>query len=93
MPAAPKYLTTSNWQRFVKITAAIIGGYILTITMHLAIAIWAHLPNTIMTMSFSGFIVWVGLMIVAFIPKNGLKTWAIYLGLSFLFSIIIYFGK
>lgn len=93
MPANPKYLTQSKWQRFAKISAGILGGYIVTTTVHLAFATWFNSANTIITMSYSGFILWATLMIVAFIPKNGWKAWAIYLFITALFSIVIYFGK
>ena len=38
-----------------------------------------------MTMAFSGFIVWVALMVVAFLARNGWKIWLIYLGITLLF--------
>jgi hypothetical protein len=93
MPANFKYLTTSKWQRFAKITAAIIGSYIVTISVHMAIATWINIENTVMTMAFSGIILWASLMIFAFILKNGWKTWGIYLLVIALFSIITYLGK
>jgi ABC-type Na+ efflux pump permease subunit len=93
MPVNFKYLTTSKWQRFAKITAAIIGGYIVTISVHMAIATWINIKNTVMTMAFSGIILWASLMIIAFIPKNGWKTWGTYLLVIALFSIITYLGK
>lgn len=93
MPANPKYLTQSKWQRFAKISAGILGGYIVSTTIHLAFATWLNSANTIITMSYSGFILWAALMIIAFIPKNGWKTWALYLLMTALFAIIIYLGK
>ncbi|GEL10678.1 hypothetical protein SAMN05192550_0280 [Flavobacterium glycines] len=90
MPANPKYLTQSKWQRFAKITAAILGGYLVSISFHLAIASWFNKANTIITMTFSGFILWVALMVVAFLAKNGWKIWFIYLSLSLLFSALLY---
>lgn len=93
MPANPKYLTQSKWQRFAKITAAILGGYLVSISFHLAIASWFNKANTIITMTFSGFILWVALMVVAFLAKNGWKIWLIYLSLSLLFSALLYLGQ
>ena len=92
MPANPKYLS-SNWQRFAKITAGFLGGYFVTISFHLAISFIFNHVNVMITSTYSGFILWAVLMILAFIAKNGWKIWAIYLLITFLFSIIIYFGK
>ena len=93
MPANPKYLTQSKWQRFAKITAAIVGGYLVSISFHLALASWFDRANIIITMAFSGFILWIALMVIAFLAKNGLKIWLIYLALSCLFSGILYLGQ
>ncbi|OOV19647.1 hypothetical protein DMB65_07160 [Flavobacterium cheongpyeongense] len=93
MPANPKYLTQSKWQRFAKITAAILGGYFVSVTFHLALASWLNRADVLITMAFSGFILWVALMIVAFLAKNGWKIWLSYLFLSFVFSLLIYLGQ
>ncbi|PIF32326.1 hypothetical protein CLU81_2851 [Flavobacterium sp. 9] len=93
MPANPKYLTQSKWQRFAKITAAILGGYFVSVTFHLALASWFNRANILMTMAFSGFILWVALMVIAFLAKSGLKIWGIYILLSLLFCLLIYLGQ
>lgn len=93
MPANPKYLTKSRWQRFAKITAAILGGYFVSVTFHLALATWFNRANVLITMAFSGFILWVALMLIAFLAKNGWKIWMIYILLSLIFSLLIYLGQ
>jgi Ca2+/Na+ antiporter len=93
MPANPKYLTQSKWQRFAKITAAILGGYFVSVTFHLALAAWFNRANILMTMAFSGFILWVALMVVAFLAKSAWKIWAIYILLTLLFCLFIYLGQ
>ncbi|MGQ7946837.1 hypothetical protein [Flavobacterium sp. WC2509] len=93
MPANPKYLTQSKTQRFAKITAAILGGYLVSVSFHLALAAWLDQVTIIITMAFSGFILWVALMIVAFLAKNGWKIWGIYLLLTLFFALIVYLGK
>ncbi|MES2545217.1 MAG: hypothetical protein V4548_10055 [Bacteroidota bacterium] len=93
MPANTKYLTQSKWQRFLKITAAILGGYFVSMSFHLALASWFNQVDVIITMAFSGFILWVALMVVAFMAKSGWKIWGIYLGLTAIFSLLIYLGK
>ena len=93
MPANPKYLTQSPWQRFAKITAAILGGYFVSVTFHLAIAAWFNRANVLITMAYSGFILWVVLMIIAFLAKSGWKIWGIYILLTLVFSLFIYLGQ
>jgi hypothetical protein len=93
MPANPKYLTQSKWQRFLKITAAILGGYFVSVSFHLALASWLNRANVLITMAYSGFIVWVALMVIAFLAKNGWKIWGIYLLLTLIFCGIIYFDQ
>ena len=93
MPANPKYLTQSKWQRFAKITAAILGGYFVSVTFHLALASWLNRANVLMTMAFSGFILWVALMVVAFLAKSGWKIWGVYILLTLVFSLFIYLGQ
>ncbi|MEZ0129630.1 hypothetical protein AB9T88_07655 [Flavobacterium sp. LBUM151] len=93
MPANPKYLTQSKWQRFAKITAAILGGYFVSVTFHLALASWYNRASVLITMAFSGFILWVALMVVAFLAKSGWKIWGIYLLLTLAFSLFIYLGQ
>lgn len=93
MPANPKYLTQSKWQRFAKITAAILGGYFVSVSFHLALASWLNRANVLITMAYSGFILWVALMVIAFLAKSGWKIWGIYILLTLLFCVIIYFGQ
>ncbi len=93
MPANKKYLSNSR-QRWSKITAAIIGGYLVTMLVHNAIGI--HLTykgGLALTSAFSAFFMWIGLMIVAFLSKNGWKVWGIYLLIIAISAIIIYLGK
>lgn len=93
MPANPKYLTQSKWQRFAKITAAILGGYLVSISFHLALASFFNQTNIIITMTFSAFILWVVLMIFAFIAKNGWKIGLVYLLISAILFGITYLSK
>ncbi|MEO9571791.1 MAG: hypothetical protein ABJH82_11365 [Polaribacter sp.] len=94
MPANTKYLTTSPWQKFAKISAGIIGGYIITSLLHLSLALW--LPNgkeILITSIYTVFIVWGVLLIIPFLFKNGWKVWGLYLLISILLYTIYFFGK
>ncbi|MEM6722291.1 MAG: hypothetical protein AAF611_23390 [Bacteroidota bacterium] len=90
MPANKKYLSSTG-QRWLKITAGIIGGFIVTILFHNAIgALMTEKGGLIITSAYTSFIMWALLMIVAFIIKNGWKTWGIYLLLMVIFGFIIF---
>ncbi|UAY56923.1 hypothetical protein [Arachidicoccus terrestris] len=87
MPANKKHLTASPWQRLLKITAAFIGGYMVTMSLHLLLMTFLDKSTVFMTMKFSVYILWCVLMILAFLSTNGWKIWGIYLGLSLLFFL------
>ena len=93
MPANKKYLTPSTSQRFAKISAAILGGLIVAVMFHMALASWFDHVTVIITSTFSAFILWAILMVVAFLGKNGWKIWGIYLLASLVLFVIFYFGN
>ncbi|MFI2742656.1 hypothetical protein ACG2LH_07945 [Zhouia sp. PK063] len=92
MPANKKYLS-SPIQRFAKISAGFIGGYLVTVTFHLALAAWFNKVTVIITSSFTSFILWAVLMVIAFLGKNGWKVWGLYLLLSMVFLGFMYLGN
>ncbi|MEM6317835.1 MAG: hypothetical protein AAF960_09195 [Bacteroidota bacterium] len=92
MPAKTQYLSSPK-QRALKITAGIIGGYVLAMAFQLAIGAWlTDKAPMIITSAYASFFLWVGLMIVAFLAKNGWRIWGIYLGMTAVFGVIIYLG-
>lgn len=93
MPANPKHLTTSKWQRFAKISAGILGGYFVSITFHMALCYWFNHVNIVVTSTFTGFILWTILLVIAFLAKNGWKIWGVYILISLILSAIIYTHK
>ena len=93
MPANKKYLTPSPWQRFAKITAAILGGLLVAIMFHLVLAVWFNHVVVIITSTFSALILWAILMVTAFLGKNGWKVWGIYLLISSVLGLAFYFGN
>lgn len=90
MPANKKYLTKSFHQRFAKVTAAILGGYMVTATFFMALSGWLDRASVIVTMIFGGFVLWAGIMICTFLFRNGWIAWALYLGLTGIFSAVMY---
>lgn len=88
MPANPKYLNKSTWQRFAKISSGIIGGYVVTALFHMCLVLC--LPNSkevLITSIFSFFLIWLTLSLVPFLFSNGWKIWGLYMFIS-----IILFG-
>jgi len=92
MPANSKYLTASPWQRFGKITAGILGGYGVTMAIHLALAAWCKHTIVLISATFTGFIGWVAFMILAFYARSGWKIWGLYLLLTAAFGVITWLG-
>lgn len=94
MPANKKYLTTSSWQRFAKISAGIVGGYIISALLHIALAYWLPNPEMVLITSvYTLYILWVAIIILSFLAKNGWKLWALYLAIIIVLSVLIYSGK
>lgn len=87
MPANPKYLNKSGWQQFAKISAGILGGYLVSALFHMVIALWLSSKDVLITGIYTLYMLWVALMIVPFLFKNGWKAWGIYL-----LAIVILFG-
>ncbi|MEM7655173.1 MAG: hypothetical protein AAF399_03520 [Bacteroidota bacterium] len=90
MPANKKYLSTPR-QRAVKITAGLVGGFLVTILFHNALgSLLEHKAALIITSAYSSFLLWATCLVVAFLFKNGWKVWAIYLSFSLIFLGIIF---
>ncbi|MBE7659402.1 hypothetical protein [Tenacibaculum finnmarkense] len=94
MPANTKYLTTSAWQKAIKIISGILGGYIISALLHLALTLFLpYQKELLITSIYTLFIIWVTLIIVPFLFKNAWKVFLLYsLVILVLFSIV-YYGK
>ncbi|WP_108868474.1 hypothetical protein [Aquimarina aquimarini] len=93
MPANPKYLSQNFWQRFAKISAGILGGYLIAAFIHIALAFWSDYKTVLITSIYSMYILWVTFMIIPFLFKNGWKIWALYSILITILGVLIHFGK
>lgn len=80
-------------QRFSKITAGFVGGYAVAMTSHMAIANFTNHVNVMITLAYTGFILWAILFIVAFLARNGWKIWLTYLSLTAVSTAIVLIGK
>ena len=91
MPANPKYLTQSPWQKVAKLSAGIIGGYTITALLHMFIAIQIPLHNEIIvTSTFSLFLIWCILLIIPYLFNNGWTVWIMY-GAAIVILYLLYF--
>lgn len=93
MPANSKHLNPSFHQRFAKISAGFVGGYLVSVSMFMALALWMDPGDMLITLLFGGVIVWGVLMIIPFLFRNGWWAWLVYLLVLLLFSSVIYFSK
>ena len=94
MPANQKYLTTSKWKRFAKITAGVFGGYAISASLHMLIALWFSYHKTVLiTAVYSLFLVWMLFFILAFLFKSPCKIWAVYLVIIAVNCLAVYYGK
>ena len=93
MPANTKYLTQSKHQRFAKVSAAILGAFLVSSTLHLAIAAWvSNVKPVLATYSFSLFLLWCPLMLLTFLFKNGWKCWLLYIAVTLVFIALYAWG-
>lgn len=94
MPANPKYLNKSPWHQFAKISAGILGGYIISALLHMSLALWLPAHKEILITSIAThFIVWGALLVVPFLFKNGWKAWLLYIVIIVVLYGIFYLGN
>lgn len=92
MPANPKYLTQSKWQKFAKLSAGILGGYLISALLHMVfILLLPFHKEALVSSTFSLFIVWVVLLIIPYLFKNGWKVWGLYVVAILFLSVLFYF--
>lgn len=94
MPANKKYLTHSKWQRFAKISAALLGGLSISICFFTSLAFLLQDHITVISIAVIGlFPLWILLIIVPFLAQNGWKIWLYYLITIILLIFLILYGK
>ncbi|SDH42837.1 hypothetical protein SAMN04487996_1378 [Dyadobacter soli] len=87
MPANKKYLTKSPWLRLSKILAGSVGGYAVTMSLHLFFTAFLPKENVIITAYFTGYILWAFLLLYAFIATNVWRVWGLYILLTVVFAL------
>lgn len=78
MPANPKYLSSGK-QRAAKITAGLIGGYILSALFHFVLGnLLQNKAAVVATSVYTLYMLWMLLFIIPFVMKSGGKAWLYY---------------
>ncbi|PCE64434.1 hypothetical protein [Sediminicola luteus] len=94
MPANPKHLNPNPWHQFAKITAGIIGGYIIAALFHMCLPLWLPSPKKVLITSiYTLYMLWVALLIVPFLFRNGWKAWGLYLVIIAILFGLFYLGS
>ena len=89
MPAKAKYIS-SGWVQFSKVMAVIFGAYAATMSIHLALASLVKDDTPVLlTSTYSGFLMWVGFMIMVYLIKRAWVSWAILLSITLVGCLII----
>lgn len=90
MPANRKYLSSPS-QRWLKVSAAILGGYLFSASFHLLLSCIPSISEYVILFSgISFFLVWPVVMLLVFLFRDGLKAWFWLLGLSLCFSALVW---
>lgn len=92
MPAKKEYLS-KPWKRFSKLMAALFGAYVAAMSLHVALAKVAMPDETpiVLSASYTGFVVWVGLMTLVYLFKKAWHAWLLLLAISLFSGLIIFF--
>ena len=85
MPANPKYLTRSPWQRGARILAGIGGGYAVMVSLHLLLTQVFPRQNVLATAFLTSYGLWAVLLLWAFLDCYWWRVWLTYLGLTLVF--------
>tara|TARA_R110000751_G_scaffold79118_1_gene159538 strand:- start:1112 stop:1414 length:303 start_codon:yes stop_codon:yes gene_type:complete len=91
LPANSKYLTSSPVQRAIRLLTGFVGGYLVTTLLHLIAAAYISKSVILITFTFSGFIIWAVLFIVAYIPKKAWQASLTYFGVTGVLALILFF--
>ncbi|WP_057940158.1 hypothetical protein [Algoriphagus resistens] len=93
MPANKKYLSQSPWIKFGKLSAAIVGGLLASVSFHMALAIWTDRTVILPTAVYTAFIIWVGLMLVSYWVPRVWQAWGLMALIALISALAIYLGR
>jgi hypothetical protein len=90
LPAKKKHLSSGR-ERVSKVFAAILGSYLAAMSIHLAaIKLSSDESFFLITAAYSSFLVWVVLMIIAFLFKKSVYSWALFIGVTLVGLIVVF---
>jgi hypothetical protein len=93
MPAKKEYIPTPL-PALAKLAAALVGGYCISVSLHVLIAILTKQRETVMfSATFTLFLVWAVVMVLTFLARTAWKIWTLYICLTLLFAALIYVLK
>jgi hypothetical protein len=93
MPANKKYLIKSSWAKGSKVIAAILGSFVASMSLHLALTYWLPRPTVLITSTFSVFVIWILLMLWVYAAETAIKSWLILGSILVLSAILVILGK
>jgi hypothetical protein len=93
MPANKKYLMKSGWAKASKVIAAILGSFVASMGLHLALTYWLYRPTVLITSTYSVFVVWLLLMLWVYAAKTAKRSWMILGSILALSAILTVLGK
>lgn len=93
MPANPKYLS-SGTDRAAKITAGLIGGYLLSAMFHYVLGLLVENKAAVVATSvYTLYMLWMVFFILPFMMKSGGKAWLYYTIGIVLLAVLAFFTR
>ena len=93
MPANKKYLTRSGWAKAGKLSAAILGGFLSSTALHLALASVLDTVVVWGTAIFTTFILWGIFMLWVYWIRVAWKAWLVSFAVIAVSAGVIYVSK
>lgn len=94
MPANKEYLTHGTAERIGKVSAALVGSFLVAVSSMLALASWSDRPSVVfMSYTYLLILVWCALMLVAFLFRKAWKCWLLYASLVVIFITFFLIGR
>jgi hypothetical protein len=90
MPASQKYLNQNTFVKYMTIFNSIIGGYLMSQSVHIILGQLFNIIDVIIWSTLSTTILWPIFMLIAFFVKRKLLWVLIYFGFSALTMLTFY---
>lgn len=88
MPANKEYLTRSTKERIAKVSAAVLGGFLVAASSMIAFASWTENPKVVfMSYTYLMLIIWCALMLIAFLFRKAWQCWVVYGSIIVVFAV------